>query len=272
MHGLGNDFVVFDARSDAFVLSNDDARRIADRRRGIGCDQILVLEPSETADVFMRIYNADGTEANACGDGARCIAKALFAELGRDEATIETVDRVLECRNRDVGASTNMGAPSLEWQQIPLAEARDTLHLDLEFGALKDPVALSVGNPHLVFFVDDVDTCGIETLGPMIETYFLFPERINVGAAQIIDDANLRLRVWERGAGLTEACGTGACAAVVAAASRGLTSRDCSVHLPGGDIHVCWQENGDIVMSGDAAHSFDGVVDLAELSDADRKS
>ena len=212
MHGLGNDFVVLDARQRNIGLGGAHARAIADRRLGIGCDQLLVIEPSENgqgngaADVFMRIFNADGAEAGACGNGTRCVAQLVMAEKETAEARIETKAGVLTAvRAEDGGIAVDMGPAGLDWRDIPLAEERDTLNLRLAAGPLKDPVAVNVGNPHAVFFVDDAAAVPLHDLGPGLENDPLFPQRANIGAAQILDDGNIRLRVWERGAGLTRA-------------------------------------------------------------------
>jgi diaminopimelate epimerase len=265
MHGLGNDFVIFDGRETLPALTPAQVRILADRRWGIGCDQLLVIEPSDKADIFMRIYNADGSESFACGDGARCVAGLIMDDREADAASIETGAGILTCRRAAGGIAVNMGQPSFDWQKIPLSEERDTSNLGLEFGALKDPVALSVGNPHVVFFVDDCDAVDLASLGPKIEHYLLFPERINVGVAQVLDRKTLKLRVWERGAGLTLACGTGATAACAAGVKRGLLDNKADIHLPGGVLTIEWLEDGDIVMTGAVATSFEGEVDILAL-------
>lgn len=262
MHGLGNDFIVLDARKKAFALDAPVIRKLADRRFGIGCDQLLVLEPSKTADVFMRIYNADGTEAGQCGNGTRCIADLAMAEKGSDRVVIETTAGLLDCHKVPGGVAIDMGEPTFEWQKIPLSEERDTLHLGLKMGALSDPVALSVGNPHVVFFVEDGDKINLSTLGPKIETYFLFPERVNVSVAEVKSKNQIRLRVWERGTGITLACGTAACATLVAAATRGLTSRKAQILMDGGKLSVEWGEDNRMILSGPAEVAFEGEVSL----------
>ena len=272
MHGLGNDFVVLDARRGDIHLGRERARAIADRRLGIGCDQILVIEPAKNdqgnneADVFLRILNADGGEAEACGNGTRCVAALIMAETGAEEIRIETRAGVLVAETAgDGNFSVDMGPVNLDWQAIPLAGETDTLNLNIETGMLSGPVAVNVGNPHCVFFVDDVAKVPLEDLGPEIETRALFPERTNVGVAQILANGQIRLRVWERGVGITRACGSGACAAVVAANRRNLAERETVVVLDGGTLAIQWREDNHIIMTGPVATSFSGVVDPALL-------
>ncbi len=264
MHGLGNDFVVVDAREQPFDIGAAEARAIADRRLGVGCDQLLVVQPATNgqADVFMRILNADGGEAEACGNGTRCIAQLVMAETGKPEAHIETRAGLLKAEAAGNGnIAVDMGPVAVDWQSIPLAREMDTLNLGLESGPLKDPVGVNVGNPHAVFFVEDADAVPLEEIGPGIETDALFPERTNVGAAQILDGGNIRLRVWERGAGVTRACGSGACAALVAAHRRELTGRSADVTLDGGRLAIEWRDDNHVVMTGPVATSFTGVLD-----------
>jgi diaminopimelate epimerase len=258
MHGLGNDFVVFDARQEPLKLGYGEVRAIANRYTGIGCDQLIVLEPSAKADVFMRIYNADGWEVSACGNASRCVA-----QLVGGEPTIETKAGLLATAAVDGGARVDMGEPSFDWDKIPLAHAMGTLAMPVGWDNLEKPSAVNVGNPHVVFFVGDMAQIELATLGPRIEHDPLFPERINVNVAQVVRDDEILLRVWERGAGLTLACGTGACATAVAAARRGLTGRRVKVHLPGGSLDIEWTPSNRMLMTGPAATAFEGVVDLA---------
>ncbi|HMA14318.1 MAG TPA: diaminopimelate epimerase [Kiloniellaceae bacterium] len=263
MHGLGNDFVVVDARRRPFPLTDEQARAIADRREGVGCDQLLILEPptNGSADVFMRIRNHDGGEVGACGNGTRCVAALVMGELGRDAIVIETAAGLLRAKAAGAGQVTvDMGEARLGWRDIPLAEERDTLHLGIGNGPLADPVGVNMGNPHAVFFVDGVESLPLDELGPPLEHHALFPERANIGAAQVIGENRLRLRVWERGAGLTRACGTGACAAAVAAARRSLTGRKVEVVLDGGTLTVEWLANGHVEMTGPVATAFHGEL------------
>jgi diaminopimelate epimerase len=266
MHGLGNDFVVVDARSRALALTEDAARRIADRHRGVGCDQVIVIEAARNghADAFMRIMNADGGEVAACGNATRCVAALLMRETGRGAARIETRAGVLAAEGLAGGAvAVDMGEAKYGWRDIPLAREEDTLHLKLSLGPLSDPVAVSMGNPHAVFFVPDAEAVDLATLGPKLEHDPLFPERANIGVAQVIARDRIRLRVWERGAGLTLACGTGACAALVAAARRELTARAAEVILDGGSLRIEWRADGHVIMSGPVAIAFTGALELA---------
>lgn len=269
MHGLGNDFVVVDARRQPFAVTPARTRAIADRRAGVGCDQLLVIEPpvNGDADVFMRILNADGDEVEACGNGTRCVARLIMTEKGERQAGIETRAGLLTASQSGEGRITvNMGAARLGWRDIPVAEPRDTLHLDIAMGPLRDPVGVSMGNPHAVFFVDDADAIDLATLGPRLEHHALFPERANIGVAQVRGRHEIRLRVWERGVGITRACGSGACAAVVAAARREFTGRSVTVRLDGGDLGIAWDADGCVIMTGPAEISFEGVLGPELLS------
>ncbi len=265
MHGLGNDFVVLDARRKAIPLSLADRRRIADRRLGVGCDQLIVLEPSTRADVFMRIYNTDGSEARACGNATRCIAARLMEERGTESLVIETVAGLLQTRDAGDGlVSVDMGEIRTGWQEIPLAEACDTLHLPLTLGPLSDPVAVNVGNPHCVFFVPDVAAIDFEKLGATLERAPLFPDRSNIEIVQVLAPDRLRMRIWERGVGITQASGSGSCASLVAAARRGLTGRRATVVLDGGSLIIEWLANNRIVQTGPWAESFTGEIALED--------
>lgn len=273
MHGLGNDFVVLDARQGALGIDARRARAIADRRTGVGCDQLLVIEPAKNgaADAFMRIFNPDGGEAQACGNGTRCVASLLMAETGKADSRIETVAGVLDARAGPDGAvSVDMGPVNLDWKTIPLARQMDTLKLDFAMGPLREPVAVNVGNPHAVFFVDDAEAAPLADLGPKIEHDALFPERVNVEAATVRADGTIRLRVWERGAGLTPACGSGACATLVAANRRGLAGRRAKVVLDGGGLDIEWRADNHVIMTGPVATVFAGELDRALLQGAGR--
>ncbi len=263
MHGLGNDFVVIDARSRPVVLDDDQRRRIADRRRGIGCDQLIVLERSTRADVFMRIYNPDGSEAGACGNATRCVAGRLMAERGVERIVVETISGLLETNAADRGdIAVDMGAARLDWRDIPVAQECDTLHLPLALGSLSDPVGVNVGNPHAVFFVPDVSAIDLEQVGPELEHAPLFPQRANIEFVQLLAPNLLRMRVWERGAGITQACGSGACATLVAAARRGITGRKADVVLDGGTLTIEWLEDSHVRMTGGWTTSFQGEIDI----------
>jgi len=256
MHGLGNDFVVIDARMTSVTMTTARAVAIADRHTGIGCDQLIVLEPSTTADVKMRIFNADGSEVEACGNATRCVALLL-----ERPAQIETQGGVLQTTPGDARAAVELPPPTFEWELIPLAMPIDTLNMPVGWDVLTHPIAVNVGNPHVIFFVDDADSVALATLGPMIEHDPLFPQRVNVNVATLIAPNHLKLRVWERGAGLTRACGTGACATAVAAIRKGIVSSPVRVSLEGGDLEIDWHAGGSIHMSGPATHVFTGEAD-----------
>ncbi len=264
MHGLGNDFVVIDAMKEKVSLPDDRRRAIADRRYGIGCDQLLVMEPPKDkgADLFMRIYNPDGSEAQACGNGTRCVAHLWMSKNNKRNCTIQTVAGLLKCgMASNDRVQVDMGVPRLGWKDIPLAEERDTLNLGvgLMHGPLNNPVAVNVGNPHAVFFVDDVRKVDVEGLGPQVENHVLFPQRTNVEFAQVMADDKIRVRVWERGTGVTQACGSGACATMVAAVRRGLTGRKAEIVLDGGSLFLEWREGDDrVLMTGPVAYVFEG--------------
>ena len=264
MHGLGNDFVVLDARARPLDWSEAGYRRVADRRTGIGCDQFMVLRPPmQGGDVFMEIRNADGGEVEACGNGTRCVAALLFDERGRDEAAVETVAGTLRAARAPGGlVRVDMGPARLAWDEIPLAGPADTLCLDLAHGPLSGPTATNIGNPHATFFVEDVEGVDLESWGPKIEHDATFPERANVGVANMLGRDAMLLRVWERGVGITRACGTGACAAAAAAVRRGLGERRMDVRLDGGALGIEWRESdGHLLMTGPAAVSFRGELE-----------
>jgi diaminopimelate epimerase len=256
MHGLGNDFVVIDARAQPVAITPAGARAVADRQTGIGCDQLILLEPSDTADLRMRIFNADGGEVEQCGNALRCVASLTGAKA------IETAGGVAAADVDAAGVGIDLGQPRFDWDMIPLAYPLDTADLPLAWGPLDHGASVNVGNPHIVFFVPDLDRIHLDTLGPEIENDPLFPERINVNVAEITGPASLRLRVWERGAGLTRACGTGACATAVAAIRRGLAASPVTVSLPGGELKIAWSPGGIIRMTGPATHVFSGEAEL----------
>jgi diaminopimelate epimerase len=267
MHGCGNDFVVFDERAGSFGLTPARAAAIADRRTGIGCDQVIVLEPARPgADVFMRIRNPDGSEAGACGNATRCVATLLAAENGRAGQIVRTISGDLACEILSDGrVRVDMGPVRLDWRDVPLARPMDTLDLELSAGPVSHPAAANMGNPHATFFVPELDAIPISELGPVLEHDPLFPERANIGFAQVLNQEKMRLRVWERGAGLTLACGSGACAAVVNAARRGLTGREAIVLVDGGELNIAWRRDDHVLMTGPVATAFTGDVDIASL-------
>lgn len=249
MNGCGNDFVIIDARSrGALPLSQAQARAIADRETGIGCDQVIAVERSVRGDAFMRIWNANGGEVEACGNATRCVAWLLMEEGGATSRRIETPAGMLYAeRVGDKIITVDMGSPLLRWEEIPLARPMDTERMDFSAGGFDGPGAVNMGNPHVVFFVNDVRAVPIDTLGPKIEHDPMFPERVNAAFAEVRSREQLRLRVWERGVGLTKACGTGACAAVVAAHRQGLVERRVEVLVDGGSLEIEWREGDDRV-------------------------
>lgn len=263
MHGLGNDFAIFDARKQAITLDARTARKIADRRRGIGCDQVIVIETSPQADAFMRIRNADGDEVETCGNAARCVARLLMDEYGRKDARLMTLAGPLLCRDAGGYAVTvDMGVPEFQWDLIPLARPVDTNKFTLEVDGLDyEAAAVSVGNPHCILFVEDAEAAPVESLGPKIETHAMFPRRTNVEFVQVRDKSHLRMRVWERGAGITQACGSGTCATVAAAHRRGLTGDRVEVQLDGGVLAIAL-ENEHILMTGATELAFRGETAL----------
>jgi diaminopimelate epimerase len=268
MHGLGNDFVVLDARDDALALNDEATRASADRHTGVGCDQLIILENATGSDavVRMRIRNADGGEVDACGNAARCIADLVMRETGRHEVSIETAAGLLHAHAAGARrVAVDMGAPRLHWREIPLARDCDTLHAPLSVGPLSDPVCTSMGNPHATFFVPDAEAIDLATLGPALEHDPLFPERANIGIVQILSPTRLRFRVWERGAGITIACGTGACAALVAARRRGLSEAKAEIIADGGSLDIHWRDDGHVLMTGAVAVSFRGTLDPSLL-------
>lgn len=261
MHGLGNDFIVLDGR--AHSLPSVDAAfasALADRHTGIGCDQLIVLEPSMDADFRMRIFNADGSEVEACGNATRAVGL-----LHGEPARIETLGGLISSTPTDGGISVQMGKPRFDWNTIPLAYAMDTFSMPVAWEELVNPIAVNVGNPHVIFFVADPYAIDMARIGPMIETDPLFPERINVNVAGITARDAITLRVWERGAGLTRACGTGACATAIGAMKRGLVDRRVTVTLPGGPLVIEWREDNEIVMTGPATEAFRGSFDAADF-------
>lgn len=270
MHGLGNDFVILDCRETGRTPDAALAALLTDRRRGVGCDQLISLMPPKdaSADIYMHILNPDGSEAGACGNATRCVADLLMKEKGKDSLIIQTKAGLLACTRAQNGQITvDMGPARLDWAQIPLSHECDTLKMPVKsvktpLNILKmPPVGVNMGNPHAVFIVDDAEKTPVAEIGPQIETDPLFPERTNVEFVQILDKSRIRMRVWERGAGETEACGSGACAAAVAAVRLGLVDRDCDVILNGGTLHIHWrEEDGHVLMTGPVAYVYNGTM------------
>ena len=255
MHGLGNDFAIFDAREEPLAMPEPLARALADRRTGIGCDQLIVLEPSDVADLRMRIWNHDGGEVESCGNASRCVVALTGAK------SIETGGGVISGAADGGEVEVAISEPRFGWEEIPLAYAMDTAALPMAWGELEHPMAVSVGNPHLVFFVDDGEAIPLDGLGPLIEHDPAFPDRINVNVAVVGSDG-IRLRTWERGAGLTLACGTGACATAVAAIASKRAESPVKVTMPGGSLTIAWAPGEPIRMRGPATHMFKGEIDL----------
>lgn len=275
MNGLGNDFVIADTRSTPLRVNSGLARALADRNAGIGCDQVAALEPSDKADVFMRIFNADGSEVGACGNVSRCVAVSLSEETGAPDCAIETASGVIvaEAIGLDA-AAVDMGAPRFGWAEIPLAhpvdDANEVFIGPAGAGAAEDDVfdlglasVVNVGNPHCIFWVEDAEAIELARIGPALEQHPLFPERVNVSMAQVNGPDSITLRVWERGAGLTKACGTAACAVAVAAARTGRANRHVTVNLPGGPLDIDWRASNDhIIMTGPVAWEHRGDIDV----------
>ncbi len=268
MQGLGNDFVVLDGRETPIEPSPAQVRAIADRHRGVGCDQLAILRaPADSADIAVLFHNADGAAVGACGNATRCVAALAMDERRTAEATVATPSGPVHCRRTADGLiSADMGLPSADWREIPLARAVDTLALPVDCDGLPAPVGVGVGNPHMVFFVENAEAVDLLRLGPVLEHHPLFPERTNVEMCQILTTDRLRMRVWERGAGITQACGTGACAAVVAANRRGLCGRRVTVALDGGDLDIAIADTGRVWMTGPVATAFQGVLDPSLLA------
>ncbi|WP_395395715.1 diaminopimelate epimerase [Novosphingobium sp. BL-8A] len=263
MHGLGNDFVVLDGRTGGLPpMDAALAAALADRHTGIGCDQLILLAPSDFGDFRMRIFNADGSEVEACGNATRAVGL-----LHGRSATIETLGGLLATTPTDNGISVEMGKPHFGWQEIPLGYAMDTHAMPVAWEELVNPIAVNVGNPHAIFFVEDPYQIDMVRLGPLVENDPIFPERVNVNVAAVTARDAITLRVWERGAGLTRACGTGACATAIGAMKRGLVDRKVTVSLPGGPLVIEWREDDVIVMTGPATESFRGSFELADYLD-----
>jgi len=268
MNGLGNDFVVFDARRRPIAMDEAKARAIADRKTGIGCDQLIVLEPSPKADVTMRIWNNEGGEVESCGNATRCIADILFDEKKATRATIDTKGGFLVAeKGGEKLVTVDMGAPRFDWQDIPLSEKfHDTRYIDLSVGPLEAPLihspsVVNVGNPHCIFWVKDLDVVDLAKVGPMLEHHPLFPQRANITLARVDSKDHAVIKVWERGAGLTKACGTAACAVMAAGHRLKRLRPKATITLPGGDLFMEIREgDGHVIMTGPVAYEFDGVL------------
>jgi diaminopimelate epimerase len=270
MNGAGNDFVVVNALETPFTPTVEQVRAIADRETGEGCDQLISIEPSVDADAFMRVWNADGSMVETCGNALRCVGWVLMESTGKDRVVIDTAGGPTVATRAAGGQVTvDMGAPRLDWTQVPLAEEMDTRGIELQVGPIDDPVlhtpgAVSMGNPHVVFFMDHAPNDGfVRGSGSLVEHHPLFPEGVNVGFVHALSPDHIRLRVWERGAGLTKACGTGACAALVASARRGVTGRHATVDVDGGRLMIDWDEASDhVFMTGPIEVERTGLLSL----------
>ncbi len=267
MQGLGNDFAIFDGRGVELAIPAERIRQLGDRRTGIGFDQLVIIDAAKSADTdaFLRIYNADGSEVSACGNASRCIASLLINELKKDSVVLETKAARLQGVQKHDKVTVDMGNVYLEWKDIPLSHESDTLSLPVEEGSLKHPVAVNVGNPHAVFFMqhEDIDNVPLDRLGPKVENHPLFPEKVNVEVAHVINRGRIRMRVWERGAGITRACGTGACAVAVAGVRRGVSARRVTIVLDGGELDIEWRESDNhVLMTGAVAESYRGEIEL----------
>jgi diaminopimelate epimerase len=275
MNGLGNEIVVVDMRAGAQPIGAAEARAAA---HGAPYDQMMALYPPRIpgTDGFVRIFNNDGSEAGACGNGMRCLADVVFKETGKATLTFETRAGILNCWKgaEPLTATVDMGVPKFGWRDIPLAEEfHDTRAIELQIGPIDKPIlhspsVASMGNPHAIFWVDDVMAYDLGKIGPLLENHPIFPERANISLAHVIDRDHIRLRVWERGAGLTKACGTAACAATVCAARTRRTGRRVTVTLPGGDLLIAWRDDDHVLMTGPVAYEFEGVFDPALFSGA----
>ena len=269
MHGLGNDFVVLDARDRVIRVTPELARGLADRHTGIGFDQLIVLERplNPAAAVFMRILNADGSEAGACGNATRCVAGLVMDETGERRLAVETIAGLLPASRGASGQITvDMGLARLRWRDIPLAEPADTASVAIDVEGLGPACCCNMGNPHATFFVPDADAVDLHRLGPLLEHHPIFPQRANIGFASLAAPGRLRLRIWERGVGMTLACGSGACAGLVAAARRGITGRSAEIVMERGSLQVAWAEDGHVQMTGPVATSFTGTVDTLHFT------
>ena len=262
MHGIGNDFVVIDLRTQKLKLTKALIHFLCQRNTGIGCDQLVTISSTDNqeADVKVRFYNPDGSESGTCGNASRCVADLMMKELDRKKVVLQTRASILQCERVANQISVNMGKAAFDWWKVPLSKEADTMHLNI--GEYKDGVALNVGNPHIVFFVKEVDIINLEVMGPRVEHDPIFPERTNVSIVQILQPNHIKLRVWERGTGITLACGSAACAATVAAHRRGLINTRVDVDLPGGCLNIELTSEEEIWMTGAVAQVFKGSFEI----------
>jgi diaminopimelate epimerase len=267
MNGLGNDFIIVDGRQANYDFTREQVHGWANRETGIGCDQFIVMETSDVADVRMRIHNTEGGEVESCGNASRCVADIVFGETGNDTCTIDTKGGFLACRKVEGGLVTvDMGVPKFGWQDIPLAEEfRDTRGIELQIGPIDAPVlhtpsVVNVGNPHAIFWVKDLNITDLSRTGPLLENHPIFPERANISLAHVLSPDHVEVKVWERGVGLTQACGTAACAVAVSSARTKRTGRKVTITLPGGDLHIEWDERDHMLMTGPVMYDFEGEL------------
>lgn len=262
MHGIGNDFVIIDERQQNYSIDTALVQLISDRHKGVGCDQFVVLRNSDLADCHVIFYNSDGSISGACGNATRCVAKLISNENSSNEVNLQTEFGILNCSISGENISVNMGAAKTNWNEIPLRNEVDTDDLQLLQGELQGGFAVSMGNPHAVFFVEDTNAINLAEHGSALENHEIFPERANIEIVQVLSESEINLRVWERGAGETLACGSGACAAVYASYKKGLTGDNVKVNLPGGALQIKVNSDGSIIMTGTATHVFEGVLEL----------
>ena len=273
MHGLGNDFIVLDSRDNQVMPDEQQMRCLADRHKGVGCDQIMVMRSSDQAGTIrLDMFNADGSPAGACGNGTRCVARLVMDQAGRDDIGIETVAGYLKSWRTDAKSdviSADMGPVTLDWRDIPTSRAVDTLAVDMGFPELGAATLVSIGNPHAVFFVENADSVDLHHWGPLAEKHALFSDRANIEFIQVLDRQSIRMRVWERGVGVTLACGSGACAAAVASACRGLTDDGVTLRLDGGALNIFWRRDtdGHVVMTGPTTYVAEGVISASFFHD-----
>jgi len=261
MHGLGNDFIIFDNIKNSIIHDSKFINKISNRRIGIGCDQVLIIENTNNAKNFkVKIYNSDGSETGACGNGTRCVADYLMKKNDLNSLIIKSISNDLFCSKTDNLVTVNMGVPKFSWNEIPLSKEQDTHHVKLdEFEAF----CLSIGNPHAVIFInnsEELENLNINSIGPRLEKHSIFPEYANIEFVSVLEDKSLRMRVWERGVGITSACGSGACATLVAASSLNKSTRENKVVLDGGDLFIKWLDNRSVTLSGDTERVFEGFI------------
>jgi diaminopimelate epimerase len=262
MHGLGNDFAVFDGRKEDIKFTGFEIQKMSNRHTGIGFDQLLTIKQAKKGGhAYIEIYNANGQEVASCGNGIRCVASLIMKELNINEVSLETLGSTAQAKHAENDQiSVNMGQPKLKWSEIPLKAKNNTTEVNLVIDNLPKPVAVNMGNPHIIFFVDNVNDIEIMKLGPIIENHPLFPEKTNVEFAEVLDRMNVRMQVWERGSGRTMACGTGACAVGVASILRGLTEHKVKIELDGGYLFIEWNDKKDVIMTGPTSVVFTGLM------------